>query len=124
MIARRTGVVVHEHADRIAAEIRGQHARCRTDARLESKCFHSGARPDAAARELPRLCIVEQIHHIRRAYRASLDIVEQLIVALRDNRQRHVVADADLRMLPDHPTDDSFVGAPNVQRVRQHDRFF
>jgi hypothetical protein len=52
----------------------------------------------------------------------AADVVDPLVVALGDDRQRDVVADADLRMVRDQPRDDAVVGAADVQRIGQHDR--
>ncbi len=64
------------------------------------------------------------MHDVIRRYGTRLNVVEQLIVALSDNRKRYVVSAADLRMMLDLPTDNAVGSAPDVQRVRENDRLF
>ena len=61
---------------------------------------------------------------VRRRDRSRLDVVEQRVVALGHDGQRNVVAASDGGMMFDHPADDAVRGAPDVERIGQHDRFF
>ena len=120
----RAGVRVDEHADRVAAEFGGQHARRRTDPGRETEGSHPRTGADVAAREVAARGRVEHRHHVFGVDGAGLNVVDPLVVALRDDRERNVFADADVRMLADQPRHDAVVGAPDVEGVGQHDRHF
>jgi hypothetical protein len=53
---------------------------------------------------------------------SAVDIVDALIVAFGDDRERNVVIDADARVLRDEPIDHTVVDAPDVERIGQRDR--
>ncbi len=112
-----SGIVVDQHADSIAARVARENARRGADTGAKTERVHGGSRADAAARELPGRCRIEQRDNVRRRYGPGLNVVEQRVVAFRHDRQRNVVAAADGGMVFDYPAHDAIRGAPDVERV-------
>ncbi len=82
----RAVVDVGQHADRVAAHRLVEHARRGPDAALEPEAMHPRAGADAAARERAVLGLVERAHDVGGEHVPPLNVVEPLIVALRDDR--------------------------------------
>ena len=79
---------------------------------------------DAAARELSGLRRIEQGDDVAADTARAWMSLSSRVVALGNDRKRHVVAAADRGMMLDHPTDDAVRGSSDVERVGQDDRLF
>ena len=84
--------------------------------------MHPGPRADIAPWKIAAGRAGQHRGHVIGRDVPAANVVEALIVAFRDHRQRHVIVDADVRIATHQVRDHAVVGAADVERVGEHDR--
>ena len=81
-------VGLHERADDVAAVGVGEHARRRADAALEAVADHAGPAADRPFGDAARTRVGERLAEMIAGHVLAVDVVQQAVPGLADDRQR------------------------------------